>query len=136
MESEKDNTDVSLKEYIEKIFVEKDKYYERLFEEKDKALNAALSTAKEAVAVAEKNAEKWRDNANEWRGAMTDKDKNLMQRSEFITFKDGYEKVVDELKSINSQGKGKMEGVKDFRDWIPWAIAIIMFGLYIYNLKK
>lgn len=118
---------ISVKEYFEKILSEKDKYYERVFTEKDKALNAALSTAKEAVAVAERNAEKWRDNANEWRGAMNDKDKNLMQKSEFYTFKDGYEKQMDELKARDDKGLGKKEGVTQLIGYILFVIALIAF---------
>jgi hypothetical protein len=64
-------SDVSLKEHFEKIL-----------EEKDKAINIALAAAKEAVGVAEKNAEKWRDQANEWRGAMSDREKKFITRGE------------------------------------------------------
>ena len=63
--------EVDIKEYFEKILVEK-----------DKALSAALAAAKEAVNIAEKNAEKWRDQANEWRGAMSDREKKFITRSE------------------------------------------------------
>lgn len=66
----KENT-VTLKEHFEKIL-----------SEKDKALNAALASAKEAVSVAENNAEKWRNQANEWRGAMSDREKNFITRRE------------------------------------------------------
>lgn len=57
-------------------------YFERILAEKDKAITAALAAAKEAVGVAEKNAEKWRDQANEWRGAMTDREKKFITRGE------------------------------------------------------
>lgn len=73
---------ITLKEHFEKILVEKDRYWTGILAEKDKALNAALSTAKEAVGVAENNAEKWRSNANEWRGAMSDREKNFITRKE------------------------------------------------------
>lgn len=110
--------------YNEKLVDLNDRYYERILVEKDKALSAALATAKEAVAVAEKNAEKWRDNANEWRGAMNDKDKNLMQRTEFATFKDGYEKAMDEMKETGGNLKGRREGLDNIRAWIPVILAI------------
>ena len=57
-------------------------YFERVLAEKDKAITAALAAAKEAVSIAEKNAEKWRDQANEWRGAMSDREKNFVTRRE------------------------------------------------------
>lgn len=53
-----------------------------MLSEKDKAINIALAAAKEAVGVAERNAEKWRDQANEWRGAMSDREKNFITRRE------------------------------------------------------
>jgi len=61
----------ALKEHIEKIL-----------EEKDKALKAALAEAKEAVKVAEINAEKWRQSSNEWRSAMNDRERNFVTRRE------------------------------------------------------
>ena len=70
MEANNDNT-ISLKEYFERILVEK-----------DKAISAALASAKEAVSIAENNAEKWRNQANEWRGAMSDREKNFVTRRE------------------------------------------------------
>lgn len=57
-------------------------YFEKILAEKDKALNAALASAKEAVTIAETNAEKWRNQANEWRGAMSDREKNFVTRRE------------------------------------------------------
>lgn len=57
-------------------------HFEKILEEKDRALSAALLAAKEAVQIAERNAERWRDQANEWRGAMTDREKNFVTRRE------------------------------------------------------
>lgn len=53
-------------------------YFEKVLEERDKAIIAALAAAKEAVAVAERNSEQWRAGANEWRGAMTDRESRFM----------------------------------------------------------
>jgi len=46
------------------------------------AVAAALVAAEKAVLVAETNSEKWRMNANEWRGAMNDRERTLMPRAE------------------------------------------------------
>lgn len=70
-------------------------YFERILEEKDKAVHIALAAAKEAVTVAERNAEKWRNDANEWRGAMNDREKNFMSRSEFEIYKTATEKALN-----------------------------------------
>lgn len=109
----------TLKVHFEGILAEKDKYYERVFAEKDKALNAALSTAKEAVGVAETNAEKWRANANEWRGAMSDREKNFMPRSEFEAYKISSEKALALEKERGDKGEGKSAGIN-------WVIGVLI----------
>src|ERR1700687_2306098 len=48
----------------------------------EKAVVAALQASDKAVTKAEATAEKWRENANEWRGAMHDRDRLLMPRQE------------------------------------------------------
>ncbi len=88
-------------------------YFERILEEKDKAINIALAAAKEAVAVAESNAEKWRANANEWRAAMTDREKNFATKAEFLNLKE---------RADIHQGKG--QGLSQ-----GWVILIGAVGL-------
>lgn len=85
---ERKETTVSLKEHFEKLLLEK-----------DKAINIALASAKEAVLVAETNSEKWRANANEWRGAMTDRERNFLTNSEFIAYKEAKDKELDKYVS-------------------------------------
>jgi hypothetical protein len=71
----------------------RDKRYTERAEAQDKAVSAALAAQKEAVAAAlaasdkavekaEATAEKWRASANEWRGAMSDRDRELPSRRE------------------------------------------------------
>ena len=83
--------DVSLKEYIEQLVHASDRRYEERFlsQEKavrealsaqEKAVSAALAAAEKAVAVAETNAEKWRANANEWRKAMDDREREFLSK--------------------------------------------------------
>jgi hypothetical protein len=66
-----------------------DQLYEhfRALRETDReAVATALAAAKEAVVVAEHNAEKWRDSANEWRDAMNDRERDFLRRSEVRAF--------------------------------------------------
>jgi hypothetical protein len=83
-------------------------HFESVLNEKDKAINIALSAAEKAVAVAEANAEKWRANANEWRGAMTDREKTFLQRTEFDTYKASQDKAmsIEKERADIVQGKG------------------------------
>jgi len=66
---------------LNRLLIEVDKRNAQQFAAQEKAVGAALAAAEKAVAVAERNAEKWRDNANEWRGAMTDKDRNFVTKA-------------------------------------------------------
>lgn len=107
-------------------------HFEKILAEKDKAINIALAAAKEAVGVAEKNAEKWRDNANEWRGAMVDREAKFMARSEFLAYKESAEKALALEKSRGDKGEGRGESMTKFVGWIV-AAAIALAG---YFLKK
>ena len=94
-------------------------HFEKILTEKDKAINIALAAAKEAVGVAEANAEKWRDNANEWRGAMTDREKSFMPRIEFEAYKTETEKALN-------LSQGKSAGLS--QGWIFLIGAVGMVG--------
>jgi hypothetical protein len=107
---------VSLKEYFEKIL-----------EEKDKAINIALAAAKEAVGVAENNSQKWRESANEWRAAMTDRENKFMPRAEFDAYRQSAETALKVEKERGDKGEGKGQGYTQFIGWILAAIAIIGF---------
>lgn len=58
-------------------------YYDAILAEKDKALSAALASAEKAVLKKEEEVERWRANANEWRGAMSDRERDFLTRKEF-----------------------------------------------------
>lgn len=57
-------------------------YFEAIQAEKDKALSAALASAEKAVLKKEEEVERWRANANEWRGAMSDRERDFLTRRE------------------------------------------------------
>ncbi len=65
----------TLHAHLKSIMDERDKRYEALSTAQKDAVESALSSAQRAVDKAESIAEKWRQNANEWRSAMGDKDK-------------------------------------------------------------
>jgi hypothetical protein len=49
----------------------------------EKAVAAAQASSEKAIDKAERDAEKWRNNANEWRGAMSDREREFLTRREF-----------------------------------------------------
>lgn len=52
------------------------------FEDQDKAVKAALDSANKLVEQANENTRKWQENANEWRGAMTDRERQFVRKDE------------------------------------------------------
>ncbi len=60
---------------------ETDKRYTERFDSQKRELASALEAANKATMKEEANSEKWRMNANEWRGAMNDREKELMPRT-------------------------------------------------------
>jgi hypothetical protein len=101
-------------------------HFEKMLSEKDKAVNIALASAKEAVAVAEANAEKWRNNANEWRATMTDREARFMTRGEFEAFKEYVNKTLD-------KDAGHKEGIRDGWGWVVGIIGLIATVLAILS---
>lgn len=63
---------VDLKEHFQAILVEK-----------DKAIKIALSAQEKAAEVNKDEVQRWRDSANEWRGAMNDRERDFLTRREF-----------------------------------------------------
>jgi len=49
----------------------------------EKAVNAALAANEKAVALSESNSERWRASANEWRGAMDDRETRFVKLGEY-----------------------------------------------------
>jgi hypothetical protein len=66
---------------LKALMDERDRRYTEVSDAKEKAVSAALVAAQKAVDIAEHNAEKWREGANEWRQAMTDKDRNFVTKN-------------------------------------------------------
>lgn len=73
-------------------------YFEQRFADYEKAVSAALAAAEKAVAAALAAAEKareqaqadslaWRNNANEWRGAMEDREAKFVSRNDLDSFR-------------------------------------------------
>jgi hypothetical protein len=74
--------EIALREYVDAMFAEREKAVEAALAAQEKAVTAALESSDKAIDKAEANAEKWRASANEWRGAMSDRDRELPSRRE------------------------------------------------------
>ncbi len=85
----------------------------------EKAVNAALAAADKAVTAAEVNAEKWRGQANEWRGAMNDRERDLMPRLEAQQRFTSIEEKIDALRGSSGAGRRELFG------WVVAGAAVI-----------
>jgi len=66
---------------LKALMDERDRRYEQRSVDSEKALQAALSAVKEARDENKHQTDKWQASANEWRQAMTDKDRNFVTKS-------------------------------------------------------
>ena len=71
-----------LHEHIRTLIDERDKRYEQGAKAQKEAVETALASAERAVEKAEAINTAWRINANEWRAAMSDKDKLYLPKAE------------------------------------------------------
>lgn len=60
-------------------------HFEKILDEKDKAIKIALDAQEKAAVVNKDEVQRWRDSANEWRGAMNDRERDFLTRKEFYT---------------------------------------------------
>ncbi len=70
----------TLHAHVKAMMDEREKRYESLALAQKEAVDAALKSAQLAVDKAEAISEKWRLNANEWRAAMSDKDRQYLTK--------------------------------------------------------
>jgi hypothetical protein len=114
--------DVSLREYVDMRFKEQREYVDSRFESQGKAVSAALAAQEKAVSVAEANSEKWRASANEWRGAMNDRESSFVKVGEF-------QLVLTQLKEIRevlSTSTGRGQGRSDVWGWVAAGIVALL----------
>jgi len=71
----------TLKIHMETMMAEQDRRYEQVAIASEKALQAALQAVKESTVENKINADKWREHQNEWRQAMTDKDRSFVTKT-------------------------------------------------------
>ena len=96
---------------------------------KEKAISAALAAAEKAVTVAEINSQKWRENANEWRQAMDDREAQFVKADNFGTTVANIEKDIKELKGRIDIHDGKGAGVNQI--WLIIVAAVSTVGILV-----
>lgn len=76
----------------------------------DRALGAALAAQERAASILETQSQEWRTAANEWRGAMTDRDRLLVSRDTYDTAMTAQSKQLSDLTNRLTLAEGKAQG--------------------------
>ncbi len=113
----------SLREYLLRVVADlatrqtqlaeaQDKAVQAALVAQEKAVQAALAAADKAVTKAEEGASDWRKSANEWRGAMSDRERDFISRNEYNQAMKALEDKVD------ASTKATLDKVSLIQEWI------------------
>jgi len=103
--------DIPIRDYVDAMLAQADKRNEQRFLAQEKAVDAALASADKASSKSEVNAERWRASANEWRGAMSDRDRELPSRREVDAAMAAHDERIRRLEDEAKSNKGKSAGI-------------------------
>lgn len=80
-----ESDEISLREYVDMRLQAQEKAVTVALAAAEKAVLAAAKATQMAGDKAELENQRWRDAANEWRNAMTDRERDFMSRREFYS---------------------------------------------------
>lgn len=115
---------VSLKEYFTALMAEQRRAVDAALASQDKMTSAALAAANLATDKSEATAEKWRVNANEWRGAMDDREIKFVSVETHGAEMASMRKEIENLKEYVIGQKAGSAGMKNI-----WGIVAGGFGV-------
>ena len=121
-----DPTDVSLKEYFEAIQAQAQKAVEAALASQEKAVSAALAAANAATDKAEKDALRWRENANEWRQSMNDREAKFVNVDVFQEALTGIRADVSKANELAKELRNKKTGGEEMRVLIFACVLIVI----------
>ena len=106
---------------IRAILEERDKRYEEKFNAQESAVIIALGAAEKASDKSERDIVKWQQGANEWRGAMVDREDSFISIDQFKSL----EKAVDALAEDFKVSTAKRQGATQLWSAILAAVVVI-----------
>jgi hypothetical protein len=105
----------TLKEHVDQRFLDQ-----------QTAVNAALVSAEKAVTKAEVNGAEWRASANEWRGAMTDRDAKFATREQVEALSQRVNMNQEALIKLQAGTEGGRSQRTTTAD--AWRLGLLMLG--------
>lgn len=115
-----------LQDSFEKLMMGQKNYFERILSEEDKSINIALQALKDAILASEAHAERWRVSADEWRAAMTDREKTFVMNVDFNAHKETIEITLTEIKTQLAGFIGKKQGLSDGWGYMVGAVGLVL----------
>ncbi|HZO69384.1 MAG TPA: hypothetical protein VFB74_30700 [Kribbellaceae bacterium] len=103
--------EVSLREYVEAMFAERDKAIQAALLAQEKAVEAALSSAEKAITKADVAAEKRFDSVNEFRRTLSDQTATFITRTEYTARHETLTQRVDNVEKVLDRNSGKAAGI-------------------------
>jgi len=99
---------------------------------------ASFDASEKAIIKSDVNSEKWRENANEWRAAMMDRESKFAPRAEMDTEFKSLRTELAALKKDRDQNVGGRQQQIDNRAWIAVGVSIVilMLGLATFVLRE
>ena len=128
-------TFASLREYLLRVVADlalkqqaladaQDKAIQAALVAQEKAVQAALAAADKAVAKAEENTRQWQISANEWRGAMGDRERTFIPRSEYELSVRTMAERIDRQERMILEGISVKKGSSE-----TWAFVVAGAGM-------
>ena len=114
----------TLRAHVRDLIEERDRRYNERFIAQEKAVEAALTSAKEAVLKAEGAAERRFESVNEFRNTLADQARDLMPRLETEALIKNIEEKVTRLERRDITRSGEHTGRENL-----WAYAVGAVGL-------
>jgi hypothetical protein len=135
----------TISEFLERVIDERDRQYQAQFTAADRARDTALAAQKEltaaafdasekAIARADVNAEKWRQNANEWRASMLDRENRFASRIEVETEIKALRAEIAGLRESRAEGGGRSLGSHAMWGYVVGAVGFALSVLSLIGL--
>jgi hypothetical protein len=113
--------EVSLRDYIDRVMVERDIRYQQRFESQEKALEEA-----------KRSSEKRLDGMNEFRGSLNDAQKTYITRTEAMSIITRNEQDIKAVTDRVNIQQGHGTGLKDGWGWIIGLLGIAMAAVALF----
>jgi hypothetical protein len=122
---------VSLREHFDEKFAAADRAVSAALAAQEKATAAAFVASEKAISKADVNAEKWRENANEWRSSMLDRENKFAQRAEMEAELKAIRAEVAMLRESRAAGSGRGAGQAAMWGYVVGGFGFVMLLLTI-----